>query len=144
MRITKIKCMARTLFETAHSSMLSPLALDPIRVQPCVWCLFSSNRNCMAVTSILVSSSLSNQRRILILALYTKWKYLLLLKLVILIILHRSVMRSYMVEFSNSEIQFIQDRQKRSNFHALFQVDIERTEGQLNYLQLVQLPLSSI
>ena len=34
-----------------QSSMPSPLAPDPIRVQPCVWCLFWTNRNCMAVTS---------------------------------------------------------------------------------------------
>ena len=29
---------------TAHSCMPSPLAPDPIRVQPCVWCLFWTNR----------------------------------------------------------------------------------------------------
>ena len=45
-----------------HSSVLyvSPLASDPIRVQPCVCCLFWTNRNSMAVTSIFLSISLSN------------------------------------------------------------------------------------
>ena len=41
-------------------TQLVPLAPDPIRVQSCVWCLFWTNRNCMAVTSIFLSSSLSN------------------------------------------------------------------------------------
>ena len=46
-----------------HSiSMPSPLAPDPIRVQSCVCCLFWTNRNCMAVTSICLSSALSNKR----------------------------------------------------------------------------------
>ena len=41
--------------------MLSPLAPDLIRVQSCVCCLFWTNRNSMAVTSIFLSISLSNQ-----------------------------------------------------------------------------------
>jgi len=44
-----------------HSSMPSPLAPDPIRVQSCVCCLFWTNRNSMVVTSIFLSISLSNQ-----------------------------------------------------------------------------------
>ena len=47
------------LFFHFHSSMPSPLAPDPIRVQPCVLCLFWTIRNCMVVTSIFLSSSLS-------------------------------------------------------------------------------------
>ena len=43
------------LLEEQHSCMPSPSAPDPIRVQPCVCCLFWTNRN-------------------------SKWKYLLLLK----------------------------------------------------------------
>ena len=43
-----------------HSCMPSPLARDPIRVQSCVCCLFWTNRNCMAVTSIFLSISLYN------------------------------------------------------------------------------------
>ena len=39
----------------------SLLASDPIRVQSCVWCLFWTNRNIMAVISIFLSISLSNQ-----------------------------------------------------------------------------------
>ena len=42
-------------------SLLSPLATDPIRVQSCVCCLFWTNRNSLAVTSIFLSISLSNQ-----------------------------------------------------------------------------------
>jgi len=42
-----------------------PLAPDPIRVQSCVCCLFWTNRNCMTVTSIFLSISLSNERWIL-------------------------------------------------------------------------------
>ena len=45
----------------SHSYMQSPLAPDPIRVQSCVCCLFWTNRNSMAVTSIFLSISLSNQ-----------------------------------------------------------------------------------
>ena len=45
-----------------HSGMPRPLAPDPIRVQSCVCCLFWTNRNCMAVTSIFLSSALSNKR----------------------------------------------------------------------------------
>jgi len=37
-----------------HSCISSPLAHDPIRVQSCVCCLFWINRNCMAVTSIII------------------------------------------------------------------------------------------
>ena len=37
-----------------------PLAPDPIRVQSCVWCLLWTNRNSIAVTSILLSISLYN------------------------------------------------------------------------------------
>ena len=48
-------------FVTSHSCMPSPLAPDPIRVQPCVWCLLWTNRNSLAVTSIFLSISLSNQ-----------------------------------------------------------------------------------
>ena len=44
-----------------HSCMPSPLAPDLIRVQSCVCCLFWTNRNCLAVTSIFLSISLSNQ-----------------------------------------------------------------------------------
>ena len=71
-------CQGRRLY-SEHSCMPSPLAPDPIRVQPCVWCLFWTNRNCMAVTSIFLSISLSNQsyeffnRR--------KWKYYFYLNL---------------------------------------------------------------
>ncbi len=44
-----------------HSCMPSSLAPNPIRVQACVWCLFWTNRNSMAVTSIFLSiSALSN------------------------------------------------------------------------------------
>ena len=43
-----------------HSCMPSTLAPDPIRVQTCVCCLFWTNRDCMAVTSIFLSISLSN------------------------------------------------------------------------------------
>ena len=43
-----------------HSCMPSPLAPDPIRVQPHVCCLFWTNRNSMAETSIFLSISLSN------------------------------------------------------------------------------------
>ena len=45
---------------TGRAYMPSPLAPDPIRVQPCVWCLFWTNSNCVEVTSIFLSSSLSN------------------------------------------------------------------------------------
>ena len=45
-----------------QSCMPGPLAPDPIRVQSCVWCLFWTNGNCMAVTPIFLSSSLSNKR----------------------------------------------------------------------------------
>ena len=41
--------------------MPSSLAPDPIRVQSCVCCLFWTNRNSMAVTSILLSISLAHQ-----------------------------------------------------------------------------------
>ena len=70
-----------------HSCMPSLLASDPIRVQSYVCCLFWTNRNSMAVTSIFLSISLSNQkyesfnRRRWWRRLYSKWKYLLLLKL---------------------------------------------------------------
>ena len=37
--------------------MPGSLAPDPISVQPCVCCLFWTNRNCMAVTSIFLSCS---------------------------------------------------------------------------------------
>ena len=47
---------------TYHSCMPSPLALDPIRVQPCVCGLFRTNRNSMTVTYIFLSISLSNYR----------------------------------------------------------------------------------
>ena len=43
------------------SCMLSTLAPDPIRVQSCVYCLFWTNRNSLAVPSIFLSISLSNQ-----------------------------------------------------------------------------------
>ena len=43
-----------------HSGIPSPLEPDPIRVQSCVWCLFWTNRNSMAVTSIFLSISVSN------------------------------------------------------------------------------------
>ena len=42
-----------------HSSMSSSLAADLIRIQSCVCCLFWTNRNSMAVTSIFLSISLS-------------------------------------------------------------------------------------
>ena len=51
----------RTKNKTTHSCMPSPLAPDPIRVQSCVCCLFWTTRNSMAVTSIFLSISLSNQ-----------------------------------------------------------------------------------
>ena len=41
--------------------MPSPLAPGLSRVQSCVCCLFLTNRNCMVVTSIFLSISLSNQ-----------------------------------------------------------------------------------
>ena len=43
-----------------HSCMPSPLAPDPIRVQPCVWCLLLTNKNCIAVTSISLALSISS------------------------------------------------------------------------------------
>ena len=46
-----------SLGSRAHSCMPSPLAPDPIRVQPCVYCLFWTNRNSIAVTSIFLSIS---------------------------------------------------------------------------------------
>ena len=46
----------------SDSCMPSPLAPEPIRVQPCVWCLFWTNRNCMTVTSIFLSFASSNYR----------------------------------------------------------------------------------
>ena len=57
-----------------------PLAPDPIKVQSCVWCLFWTNRNSMAETSIFLSISLSNQSYESFNRRY-QWKYLLLLKL---------------------------------------------------------------
>jgi len=36
-------------FQCTNSSMPSPLAPDPIRVQPCVWCLFCTNRNYLSL-----------------------------------------------------------------------------------------------
>ena len=39
------------------SSMPSPLAPDPIRVQSCVYCLFWTSRNSLALTSIFLSIS---------------------------------------------------------------------------------------
>ena len=48
------------VYAVKHSCMPSPLAPDPIRVQSCVCCLFWTNRNCMASTSIFLSISLSN------------------------------------------------------------------------------------
>jgi len=42
--------------ELKHSCMPSPLAPDPIRVHSCVWCLFWTNRNGFAVTSIFLSN----------------------------------------------------------------------------------------
>ena len=44
--------------DISHLSI--PLAPDPIRVQSCVCFLFRTNRDCMAVTSIFLSISLSN------------------------------------------------------------------------------------
>jgi len=41
--------------------MPSSLAPGPIRVQSCVCCPFWTNRNSMAVSSIFLSISLSNQ-----------------------------------------------------------------------------------
>ena len=38
-----------------HSCMLSPLALDPIRVQSCVYCLFWTNRNIVRRGNIYLS-----------------------------------------------------------------------------------------
>ena len=62
--------------------MPSPLAPDPIRVQSCVCCLYWTNRNSKGVTSIFLSSSLSNQNYESFNQRYiSKWKYLLLLKL---------------------------------------------------------------
>ena len=66
----------------SHSSMPRPLAPDPIKVLPCVWFLFRTNRNCIAVTypSIYLAHypiwDKSLYRRY-----NSKWKYLLLLKL---------------------------------------------------------------
>ena len=47
---------------TEHACMPIPLAPDPIRVQPCVCCLFWTNRNCMAVSTIFLSILSSNLR----------------------------------------------------------------------------------
>ena len=51
-------------FQTCASSTPNyyaiPLAPDTIRVQSCVWCLFWTNRNCMAVSSIFLSISSSS------------------------------------------------------------------------------------
>ena len=44
-----------------HTCMPITLASDPIRVQSCVYCLFWTNRDCMAVTSFILSISLSNE-----------------------------------------------------------------------------------
>ena len=43
-----------------HTCLPIPLAPQLIRVKSCVWCLFWTNRSCMAVTSILLYISLSN------------------------------------------------------------------------------------
>jgi len=48
-------------FAAVHSCMPSPLAPDPIKVQSCVCYLFWTKRNSLAVTSIFLSISLSNQ-----------------------------------------------------------------------------------
>ena len=55
-----------------HPNRIAP---DPIRVQSCACCLFWTNRNCAAVTSIFLSISLSNKRWILISALNSKYFY---------------------------------------------------------------------
>ena len=54
--------------------------LDPTRVQSFVCCLFSTNRNSMAVTSIFLSHYTIRNMNPSIGAI-CKWKYLLLLKL---------------------------------------------------------------
>ena len=64
-----------------HYSMPSPVALDPIRVQSCVWCLFWTNRDCMAVTSIFLSISFPIRDMNSLINANCKWKYLLLLQL---------------------------------------------------------------
>ena len=66
-----------------HFCMPSPLAPDPIRVQSCVCCLFSTNRNSLAVTAVFLSISLSNPSWVInsSIGAISKWKYLLLLKL---------------------------------------------------------------
>ena len=70
------------LFTFKLLCMPSTLAPDPIRVQSCVCCLYWTNRNSMAVTSIFLSISLSKQSYESVNRLYnSKWKYLLLLKL---------------------------------------------------------------
>jgi len=69
------------LYNKTHSCMPSPLAPDPIRVQSCVWCLFWTNRNSMAGTSIFLSISSSNQSYKSFISAFSKWKYVLLLKL---------------------------------------------------------------
>ena len=69
------------LFQFFHSSMPSSLAPGPIRVQSCVCCLFWTNRNSMAVTSIFLSISLSIRVMNPSIGDVSKWKYLLLLKL---------------------------------------------------------------
>ena len=63
------------------SCMPSPLAPDPIRVQPCVCCLFWTNRNSTAVTSIFLYLSHFPIRDMSpSTGAISKWKYFLLLK----------------------------------------------------------------
>ena len=58
---TAVKVIWRPLMNPGKLyCMPSLLAPDPIRVQSCVWCIFWTNRNCMAVTSIFLSISSSN------------------------------------------------------------------------------------
>ena len=66
-----------------RSSMPSPLAPDPIRVQSCVCCLFWTKRNSMAVISIFLSLSLIIQSELWIILsalsvngnIYFNWNY---------------------------------------------------------------------
>ena len=78
-------CNGLEYFKPVHSCMPSPLAPHPIRVQSCVCCLFWTNRNSMAGTSIFLSISLSNHS----IGAISKCKYLLLLKHSVFIKYHR-------------------------------------------------------
>ena len=73
-----------------HSCMPSPSVPDPIRVQACVWCLFWTNRNSLAVTSIFLSNqsyeSLNQRYQLMeiffLLKLWWGWKAMVVLCLI--------------------------------------------------------------